>query len=212
MTHPVARSWWPQWLPGPFLGLVLLAVSTGCGRRGLDGLVPVAGQVTFAGGSCPNVGYLYFVPAAAGGGRVSCGSSAGRQCPMIRGRGARATCPPVSNRPGSPSRRAAAVNATRSTCLGMLRTAARGIAFSAGWAAAATWQPPHGNDRKPPPACGRLVWARRAAVRLPRWRQTVVVSLHHGIQYQLQAAVGEARRIGPIPAPARAPPACLVAA
>jgi hypothetical protein len=70
MTHPAARSWWPQWLPGPFLGLVLLAVSTGCGRRGLDGLVPVAGQVTFAGGSCPNVGYLYFVPAAAGGGRA----------------------------------------------------------------------------------------------------------------------------------------------
>lgn len=45
-------------------------VAAGCGRRGLDGLVPVVGRVTFGGGPCPAAGYLYFVPATEGAGRA----------------------------------------------------------------------------------------------------------------------------------------------
>lgn len=69
MTYPARRSRPPQWWLLPILVLACLAPHAGCGRRGLDGLVPVAGQVTFGGGPCPDVGYLYFVPAAEGGGR-----------------------------------------------------------------------------------------------------------------------------------------------
>jgi len=70
MKHPAYQSRLSRWphllvlLPG------LLVALAGCGRRGLDGLVPVAGQVTFGGGPCPAVGYLYFVPASEGGGRA----------------------------------------------------------------------------------------------------------------------------------------------
>lgn len=50
--------------------LMLACLAAGCGRRGLDGLVPVAGRVTFGGGACPEGGYLYFVPTSEGGGRA----------------------------------------------------------------------------------------------------------------------------------------------
>jgi hypothetical protein len=70
MTHPARRSRPPQRRHLLILLLACLAATVGCSRRGLEGLVPVAGQVTFAGGPCPDVGYLYFVPATEGGGRA----------------------------------------------------------------------------------------------------------------------------------------------
>jgi hypothetical protein len=70
MMDPARRLRLPRWRHLPILLVACLALATGCGRRGLDGLVPVAGQVTFGGGPCPDVGYLYFVPATEGGGRA----------------------------------------------------------------------------------------------------------------------------------------------
>jgi hypothetical protein len=70
MMHPARRSRPPRWRHLPIVLLACLLPAAGCGRRGLDGLVPVAGQVTFGGGSCPDVGYLYFVPASEGAGRA----------------------------------------------------------------------------------------------------------------------------------------------
>lgn len=42
--------------------LVACVIAGGCGRRGLPGIVPVEGTVTFGGGACPAVGYVYFLP------------------------------------------------------------------------------------------------------------------------------------------------------
>ena len=39
------------------------AVVAGCSRRGLPGMVAVEGDVTFAGGACPAVGCVFFLPA-----------------------------------------------------------------------------------------------------------------------------------------------------
>ena len=70
MIHPARRSEPSRRRHLPILISACLVLAAGCGRRGLDGLVPVAGQVTFGGGPCPDVGYLYFVPAREGAGRA----------------------------------------------------------------------------------------------------------------------------------------------
>jgi len=70
MTHARGSSRPSRWRHLPLWLVAAVALAAGCGRRGLDGLVPVAGQVTFGGGACPDVGYLYFVPATEGGGRA----------------------------------------------------------------------------------------------------------------------------------------------
>lgn len=60
MTHRPAR---PGRFRGCFVAMTVLAMAAGgCGRRGLPGTVPVEGTVTFGGGACPAVGYVYFLP------------------------------------------------------------------------------------------------------------------------------------------------------
>lgn len=45
------------------IAIIGCVVVAGCGRRGLSGMVPVEGRVTFAGGECPAAGCVYFLPA-----------------------------------------------------------------------------------------------------------------------------------------------------
>lgn len=45
------------------LGCTLLVWTSGCSRRGRPSTVPVGGRVTFAGGECPAVGCVFFLPA-----------------------------------------------------------------------------------------------------------------------------------------------------